>query len=113
VSASVLILTLNEEINMGSVSTRSPGDDIVVLDSLSTDRRARSLSNAGADSTRAFDNWSAHQNWAPPVSPMKIAGRPGRIRDFCWHDQALQRRRRLTRWTSAAARLSLSSSGGW
>jgi glycosyltransferase involved in cell wall biosynthesis len=65
-NVSALILTLNEEINIGAcLETLAWCDDIVVLDSLSTDR-TRGLAEAqGARVlTRAFDNWSAHQNWA-------------------------------------------------
>jgi glycosyltransferase involved in cell wall biosynthesis len=66
VGVSVLILTLNEEINIGAcLESLSWCDDIVVLDSLSTDRtRAIAEAQGVRVVTRAFDNWSAHQNWA-------------------------------------------------
>lgn len=63
---SALILTLNEEINLGDcLESLSWCDDVVVLDSLSTDRTRPIASEWGTRViTRAFDNWSAHQNWA-------------------------------------------------
>jgi glycosyltransferase involved in cell wall biosynthesis len=66
VSVSVLILTLNEEINIRKcLDSLSWCDDIVVLDSMSTDRTRAMAEGLGARVvTRAFDNWSAHQNWA-------------------------------------------------
>jgi glycosyltransferase involved in cell wall biosynthesis len=66
VGVSVLILTLNEEINIGAcLESLSWCDDVVVLDSLSTDRtRAIAEEHAVRVVTRGFDNWSAHQNWA-------------------------------------------------
>jgi len=66
VSVSVLILTLNEEINIGEcLESLSWCDDVVVLDSLSNDRTREIADHWGARVfTRAFDNWSAHQNWA-------------------------------------------------
>jgi glycosyltransferase involved in cell wall biosynthesis len=66
VTVSVLVLTLNEEINIGAcLESLAWCDDIVVLDSLSTDRTRAVAEERGARVvTRAFDNWSAHQNWA-------------------------------------------------
>src|SRR5256885_2600677 len=66
VTVSVLILTLNEEINVGEcLSSLAWCDDVVVLDSLSTDRTRAIAEERGARAvTRPFDNWSAHQNWA-------------------------------------------------
>jgi glycosyltransferase involved in cell wall biosynthesis len=63
---SVLILTLDEEINIGAcLDTLAWCDDIVVLDSLSSDRTREIATERGARVvTRRFDNWSAHQNWA-------------------------------------------------
>lgn len=65
-SVSVLILTLNEEINIETcLESLSWCDDVVVLDSLSTDRTRAIAEEQGARVvTRPFDNWSAHQNWA-------------------------------------------------
>lgn len=63
---SVLVLTLNEEVNIEScLQTLKWSDDIAVLDSGSTDSTieiARKLSARVFE--RSFDNWSAHQNWA-------------------------------------------------
>jgi len=66
VSVSVLILTLNEEINIGPcLDSLSWCDDVVVFDSLSTDRTCEIAMEQGARVVRRpFDNWSAHQNWA-------------------------------------------------
>jgi glycosyltransferase involved in cell wall biosynthesis len=66
VSVSALILTLNEEINIAAcLQSLSWCDDVVVLDSLSTDTTPAIATAHGARVvSRAFDNWSAHQNWA-------------------------------------------------
>jgi glycosyltransferase involved in cell wall biosynthesis len=65
-TVSVLLLTLNEEINISEcLSSVSWSDDVVVLDSCSNDRTpdiARA-SNAKVIQ-RPFDDWSSHQNWA-------------------------------------------------
>jgi len=63
---SVLILTLNEEINLAScLKSVDWSDDVVVFDSYSTDRTIDIGKEAGARVVqRRFDNWSAHQNWA-------------------------------------------------
>jgi len=65
-SVSVLILTLNEEINIGAcLDGVAWCDDVVVLDSLSTDETRRIATQRGARVVeRKFDNWSSHQNWA-------------------------------------------------
>lgn len=62
---SVLILTRNEEQDLpGCLASVSWSDDIHLFDSLSTDRTVEIARAAGATITqRAFDNWSAHQNW--------------------------------------------------
>jgi glycosyltransferase involved in cell wall biosynthesis len=66
VSVSTIILTLNEEVNLGAcLDSLSWCQDVVVFDSLSTDRTPAIAAEHGARVvTRAFDNWSAHQNWA-------------------------------------------------
>src|SRR3954465_13280803 len=65
-SVSALILTLNEEINISDcLESLSWCDDVVVLDSNSTDSTRAIAAKWGARvETRSFDNWSAHQNWA-------------------------------------------------
>lgn len=65
-NVSVLILTLNEEINLADcLKSLSWSDDIVVYDSLSSDRTQEIAREHGARViTRPFDNWSTHQNWA-------------------------------------------------
>lgn len=63
---SVLILTLNEEANLPRcLESLSWCDDIVVLDSGSSDRTVEIAREYGARVvTRPFDNWASHQNWA-------------------------------------------------
>lgn len=63
---SILILTLNEEKNIARcLESVSWSDDIVVLDSFSTDQTVAIAQRYGARVfQRKFDNWSAHQNWA-------------------------------------------------
>ena len=63
---SILILTLNEETNIGACLDSVSGfDDIVVLDSLSKDATKQIAVAKGARVVeRPFDNWAAHQNWA-------------------------------------------------
>ncbi len=68
---SVIILTKDEEINIAScLDHLAFSDDIVVYDSLSTDKTTEIAQNhpkVGASVrivSRKFDNWSAHQNWA-------------------------------------------------
>lgn len=65
-SVSVLVLTLNEESNIRAcLESLAWSDDLVVLDSFSTDGTASVACAAGARVVqRKFDNWSAHQNWA-------------------------------------------------
>lgn len=65
-NVSVLILTRNEEINLAEcLNSLSWSDDIVVFDSLSTDRtRQIALDQSARVVERPFDNWSSHQNWA-------------------------------------------------
>jgi len=63
---SVLVLTLNEQINIGAcLDSLAWSDDIVVLDSMSQDETTQIAEARGARVVkRSFDNWSAHQNWA-------------------------------------------------
>jgi glycosyltransferase involved in cell wall biosynthesis len=63
---SVLILTLNEEASLPRcLESVSWSDDIVVLDSFSSDRTVEIARAAGARVVqRVFDDWSSHQNWA-------------------------------------------------
>src|SRR5574341_541597 len=65
-SVSILILTLNEENNLyACMAALSAFDDVVVLDSYSSDRTASLAEESGARVVkRTFDNWAAHQNWA-------------------------------------------------
>lgn len=62
---SVLILTLNEEDNLPRcLESLSWCDDVVVLDSFSTDQTVAIAEASGARVVqRQFDNWAAHQNW--------------------------------------------------
>ena len=70
---SVLILTKNEEQDLPAcLESVSWCDDIHVYDSISTDRTVEIAQAAGAKVTqRAFDNWSAHQNWGLQNLPFK------------------------------------------
>jgi len=63
---SVLILTKNEEFNLPHLMESLVWcDDIVVLDSNSTDSTVAIAQSYGARVVaRNFDNWSAHLNWA-------------------------------------------------
>lgn len=65
IGISVLLLTKNEEKDLpGCLESVAWCDDIVVYDSLSTDRTKALSLNAGARVIeRSFDNWAAHQNW--------------------------------------------------
>lgn len=65
-SISILVLTLNEETNMPDcLRSVSWSDDVVVLDSFSSDRTVAIAEERGARvMQRRFDNWAAHQNWA-------------------------------------------------
>jgi len=62
---SILILTKNEEQNIEAcLDSVRDFDDIVVFDSLSTDRTTALATAKGARVVeRPFDNWAAHQNW--------------------------------------------------
>src|SRR5262245_21138154 len=72
-SVSILILTLNEETNLPAcLESVKWSDDIVVLDSFSTDRTTTIATSVGARVVqRQFDNWAAHQNWALEHIPFK------------------------------------------
>lgn len=61
-----LILALNEQDNVSRcLKSLTWCDDVVLFDSLSTDRTADIAKAAGARIVqRPFDNWAAHQNWA-------------------------------------------------
>ncbi len=63
---SVLILTKNEELNLPFLlDSLKWCDDIVVLDSNSTDQTVQIAKSYGARViVRALDNWSSHLNWA-------------------------------------------------
>jgi len=63
---SVLILTLNEEVNLpGCLDSVSWSDDIVVFDSYSTDRTVEIARSRGARVVqRTFDNYAAQRNAA-------------------------------------------------
>jgi len=65
-SVSVLILTLNEEANLPRcLESVAWSDDVVVLDSGSTDGTVEIARAAGARVVcRAFDNWADHLNYA-------------------------------------------------
>ena len=65
-AVSIFIQTLNEEDNLpGLLESVSWCDDIVVLDSLSTDRTREISEEAGARwFERAYDGRGNHQNWA-------------------------------------------------
>jgi glycosyltransferase involved in cell wall biosynthesis len=63
---SILILTLNERPNIeGCLAGVAGFDDVVVLDSRSTDGTQDAALRLGATVIeRPFDNWASHQNWA-------------------------------------------------
>ncbi len=65
-SVSILLLTLNEEDNLPEcLRSVRWSDDVVVLDSHSSDGTVKIAEEFGARVVqRRFDNWSAHQNWA-------------------------------------------------
>lgn len=63
---SVLVLTLNEETNLRRcLESVDFADDVVILDSFSTDHTCDIAQALGARVVkRTFDDWSSHQNWA-------------------------------------------------
>src|SRR5690242_12245395 len=72
-SVSILILTLNEERNIAAcLESVKWSDDIVVLDSFSTDRTVEIAKSYGARVIqRKFDDYAARQNWASKEIPFK------------------------------------------
>ena len=74
-NVSILILTLNEESNLPEcLRSVAWSDDVVVLDSFSSDRTVEIAREHGARVIqRRFDNWAAHQNWALEQIPFKHA----------------------------------------
>jgi len=72
-SLSILIFTLNEEVNLPAcLASVKWSDDIVVLDSYSNDQTTIIAESFGARVVRRkFDNWAAHQNWAMEHIPFK------------------------------------------
>ncbi len=65
-TVSVMILTLNEEINIREcIESVAWSDDVIVFDSFSSDETVNIANELGARVIqRTFDNWSSHQNWA-------------------------------------------------
>lgn len=72
-AVSILILTLNEDNNLPAcLQSVKWSDDIVVLDSYSSDRTVTLAQEMGARIVqRRFDNWAAHQNWGLEHIPFK------------------------------------------
>lgn len=71
---SILVLTKDEQVNIGRcLESLTFSDDIVVLDSYSTDRTleiVRQFPNVRI-LARKFDTWSRHSNWALETVPFK------------------------------------------
>jgi glycosyltransferase involved in cell wall biosynthesis len=71
---SVLVLTKDEEANIADcLNSLSFSDDVIVLDSYSTDRTveiARTFPNVSVV-FRKFDTWSEHSNWALENLPFR------------------------------------------
>ena len=72
-AVSVLILTLNEEINLADcIDSCAWSDDIVVFDSMSADRTHEIARAKGTRVVeRAFDNYAAQRNAALTTVPFK------------------------------------------
>ncbi|MGH7244789.1 MAG: glycosyltransferase family 2 protein [Phycisphaerales bacterium] len=72
-AVSVVILTLNEEINVrGAIESCAWSDDVNVLDSGSTDRTVEIALEAGATVvTNPFKSFGAQRNWAIDNIPLK------------------------------------------
>jgi glycosyltransferase involved in cell wall biosynthesis len=70
---SVLILTKNEQQDLpGCLESVAWSNDIHLYDSVSTDRTVEIAKTFGATVTsRAFDDWSSHQNWGLANIPFK------------------------------------------
>jgi glycosyltransferase involved in cell wall biosynthesis len=70
---SILILTKNEERNLpGCLESIRWSDDVHVFDSHSSDRTCEVASSFGARVTsRQFDSWAEHQNWALSHIPFR------------------------------------------
>jgi glycosyltransferase involved in cell wall biosynthesis len=70
---SILVLTLNEEQNLPAcLRSVAWSDDIVVLDSYSTDATCDIARAAGARVfQRKLEDWASHQNWAVQNIPFK------------------------------------------
>jgi glycosyltransferase involved in cell wall biosynthesis len=62
----VLIPTLNEELNLSACLTSVAwADQVIVVDSFSTDETVRIAGDAGAEAVQhAFENYSRQKNWA-------------------------------------------------
>lgn len=72
-NVSVLILTLNEEKTLGGcLQHLGWTDDVIVLDSFSTDGTKAVAEKYGARWVEhKFENWAAQQNWAMENAPFK------------------------------------------
>lgn len=75
VPVSVLVPTLNEELNLpGCLDSLAFADDVFVLDSLSTDRTLEIAEAHGAQVVQhAFEGYSRQKNWAISQLPFKHA----------------------------------------
>lgn len=75
VPVSVLVPTLNEELNLpGCLDSLAFADDVFVLDSLSTDRTVEiAEAHGGQVVQHAFEGYSRQKNWAISQLPFKHA----------------------------------------
>ena len=73
IPVSVLVLTRNEELNLEAcLSCLTSFDEVIVLDSMSTDHTVEIAKKFGATVIqRVFDNFSAHKNWAISNIPIR------------------------------------------